>query len=245
MRSILYQAPIHEHNGYRRGYCCVASHLQPNLLKPLDLTDCKAAFRMCGFGYDNANDSSASANFHRPFSILICGLVIICLFSTLSIEMVGEGRTEAKVDRFVYSYHLDSKRKAVRINNQDRTCLPEVMLNTVAATILVLKICTSGDWSSTLKRMVKLLDETDTFSDFGAVTILHVQYHIDHGTSERVAGFIAESIQGVGRAAELAPGGVCIIDEVQAGFLRTGSHYWGFQTLYINLNVFLQITIDC
>lgn len=106
-----------------------ASHLQPNLLKPLDLTDCKAAFRMCGFGYDNANDSSASANFHRPFSILICGLVIICLFSTLSIEMVGEGRTEAKVDRFVYSYHLDSKRKAVRINNQDRTCLPEVNSN--------------------------------------------------------------------------------------------------------------------
>lgn len=25
-------------------------------------------------------------------------------------------------------------------------------------------------------------------------------------------------------------GGVCIADEVQSGFGRTGSHYWGFQT---------------
>lgn len=25
-------------------------------------------------------------------------------------------------------------------------------------------------------------------------------------------------------------GGVCIADEVQTGFGRTGSHYWGFQT---------------
>ncbi|KAI7730104.1 hypothetical protein M8C21_033310 [Ambrosia artemisiifolia] len=48
---------------------------------------------------------------------------------------------------------------------------------------------------------------------------------------------------GVGGAVELAPGylkmvyemvrkagGVCIADEVQTGFGRTGSHYWGFQT---------------
>ncbi|KAK4417254.1 Alanine--glyoxylate aminotransferase 21, mitochondrial [Sesamum alatum] len=70
-----------------------------------------------------------------------------------------------------------------------------------------------------------------------------VQDHIDHGTSGRVAGFIAETIQGVGGAVELAPGylklvydivrkagGVCIADEVQTGFGRTGSHYWGFET---------------
>ncbi|KAG7015352.1 Alanine--glyoxylate aminotransferase 2-like 1, mitochondrial, partial [Cucurbita argyrosperma subsp. argyrosperma] len=70
-----------------------------------------------------------------------------------------------------------------------------------------------------------------------------VQDHIDYGTSGRVAGFIAETIQGVGGAVELAPGylkpvydivrkagGVCIADEVQTGFGRTGSHYWGFQT---------------
>ena len=47
----------------------------------------------------------------------------------------------------------------------------------------------------------------------------------------------------MGGAVELAPGylklvydmvrkagGVCIADEVQTGFGRTGSHYWGFQT---------------
>lgn len=70
-----------------------------------------------------------------------------------------------------------------------------------------------------------------------------VQDHINFGTSGHVAGFIAETIQGVGGAVELAPGylklvyetvrnagGVCIADEVQTGFGRTGSHYWGFQT---------------
>ncbi|CAI7925798.1 unnamed protein product, partial [Closterium sp. NIES-54] len=62
-------------------------------------------------------------------------------------------------------------------------------------------------------------------------------------TSGRVAGFIAETIQGVGGTVPLtrgylplvyesirAAGGVCIADEVQTGFGRTGSHYWGFET---------------
>ncbi|KAF3440184.1 hypothetical protein FNV43_RR18463 [Rhamnella rubrinervis] len=53
-----------------------------------------------------------------------------------------------------------------------------------------------------------------------------VQDHIDYGTSGKIAGFIAETIQ-VG--SEKA-GGVCIADEVQTGFGRTGSHYWGFET---------------
>ncbi|KAJ6929411.1 hypothetical protein NC652_013327 [Populus alba x Populus x berolinensis] len=70
-----------------------------------------------------------------------------------------------------------------------------------------------------------------------------VQDHIDYGTSGKVAGFISETIQGVGGAVELAPGyltmvydivrkagGVCIADEVQSGFGHTGSHYWGFET---------------
>ncbi|CAI0428856.1 unnamed protein product [Linum tenue] len=70
-----------------------------------------------------------------------------------------------------------------------------------------------------------------------------VEDHIAYGTSGRVAGFISETIQGVGGAVELAPGylkmvydtvrkagGVCIADEVQTGFGRTGSHYWGFET---------------
>ncbi|XP_026434381.1 alanine--glyoxylate aminotransferase 2 homolog 1, mitochondrial-like [Papaver somniferum] len=81
---------------------------------------------------------------------------------------------------------------------------------------------------------------------FGADTsryVKDVQDHIDFGTSGKVAGFIAETIQGVGGTVELAPGylkqvydvvhkagGVCIADEVQTGFGRTGSHYWGFET---------------
>ena len=67
-----------------------------------------------------------------------------------------------------------------------------------------------------------------------------VRYSLPKGKS--VAGFFAESIQGVGgsvqypmgylkrafeRVREL--GGVCISDEVQTGFGRTGDHYWGFQ----------------
>jgi alanine-glyoxylate transaminase/(R)-3-amino-2-methylpropionate-pyruvate transaminase len=66
---------------------------------------------------------------------------------------------------------------------------------------------------------------------------------IDYTTSGQVAGFIAESIQGVGGCVVFpdgylkhtyehvrAAGGLCIADEVQAGFGRTGTHYWGFQT---------------
>ncbi|KAG5243163.1 alanine--glyoxylate aminotransferase family protein [Salix suchowensis] len=70
-----------------------------------------------------------------------------------------------------------------------------------------------------------------------------VQDVIDFGTTGHVAGFISESIQGVGGIIELAPGylpaaygsvkkagGLCIADEVQAGFGRMGSHFWGFET---------------
>ena len=66
---------------------------------------------------------------------------------------------------------------------------------------------------------------------------------IEYGTPGKVAAFIAESIQGVGGAVVFpdgylarayehvrAAGGLCIADEVQAGFCRTGSHYWGFET---------------
>lgn len=66
---------------------------------------------------------------------------------------------------------------------------------------------------------------------------------IRSSTPGQVAGFISETIQGVGGAVELAPGylpavykivrdagGVCIADEVQTGFGRTGEAYWGFQT---------------
>ncbi|XP_075788695.1 alanine--glyoxylate aminotransferase 2, mitochondrial isoform X4 [Pelodiscus sinensis] len=58
-----------------------------------------------------------------------------------------------------------------------------------------------------------------------------------------IAGFIAEPIQGVNGAVQYPKrflkeafrlvrerGGVCVADEVQTGFGRTGSHFWGFQT---------------
>jgi alanine-glyoxylate transaminase / (R)-3-amino-2-methylpropionate-pyruvate transaminase len=66
---------------------------------------------------------------------------------------------------------------------------------------------------------------------------------IRFSTPGRIAGFIAEPIQGVGGATLGAPnylreayaiardhGGLCIADEVQTGFGRTGEHFWGFQT---------------
>ena len=65
---------------------------------------------------------------------------------------------------------------------------------------------------------------------------------IRHATSGKVAGFIAEPIQGAGGVTHGARnylkevygiirehGGLCIADEVQTGFGRTGDHYWGFE----------------
>jgi alanine-glyoxylate transaminase/(R)-3-amino-2-methylpropionate-pyruvate transaminase len=65
---------------------------------------------------------------------------------------------------------------------------------------------------------------------------------IQYATPGRVAAFIAETIQGVGGTVVLpdgylqaayqhvrAAGGVCIADEVQCGFGRTGTHYWRFE----------------
>ena len=65
---------------------------------------------------------------------------------------------------------------------------------------------------------------------------------IRYSTPGKVAAFISEPIQGAGGVTHGAPnylkeayaitrehGGVCIADEVQTGFGRTGNHYWGFQ----------------
>ncbi|WP_456426156.1 aspartate aminotransferase family protein [Rhodocaloribacter sp.] len=65
---------------------------------------------------------------------------------------------------------------------------------------------------------------------------------IRFSTPGQIAAFIAEPIQGVGGVTHGAPnylreayavvrehGGLCIADEVQTGFGRTGAHYWGFQ----------------
>ncbi len=65
---------------------------------------------------------------------------------------------------------------------------------------------------------------------------------IQFTTSGKIAGFIAEPVQGVGGVTHGAENylgaayevarehdGLCISDEVQTGFGRTGTNYWGFQ----------------
>lgn len=69
-----------------------------------------------------------------------------------------------------------------------------------------------------------------------------LQEILDYQVSNKIAGIFAEPIQGVGgtvqypknylqRAYEKVreKGGVCIADEVQTGFGRTGEHFWGFE----------------
>src|SRR5438105_7288230 len=73
---------------------------------------------------------------------------------------------------------------------------------------------------------------------------------IRYSTPGRIAAFIAEPIQGVGGATHGARnylgeaykitrdyGGLCIADEVQTGFGRTGDHYWGFENFDVVLDV--------
>ena len=70
-----------------------------------------------------------------------------------------------------------------------------------------------------------------------------VKQVIEYTTPGKIAAFIAEPIQGVGGFVVLpdgylkhtyehvrAAGGLCISDEVQTGFGRTGTHFWGFET---------------
>jgi alanine-glyoxylate transaminase / (R)-3-amino-2-methylpropionate-pyruvate transaminase len=79
--------------------------------------------------------------------------------------------------------------------------------------------------------------------DAGKNYAADVKNLLDFATSGQVAAFIAESIQGVGGCVVFpdgylkhvyehvrAAGGLCIADEVQTGFGRTGTHYWGFET---------------
>lgn len=80
------------------------------------------------------------------------------------------------------------------------------------------------------------------YSSCGLKCAQDVENVIKYETSGQVACFIAESIQGVGGAVTPPPGyfeivydivrkagGVCIADEVQTGFGRTGEHFWGFE----------------
>lgn len=79
--------------------------------------------------------------------------------------------------------------------------------------------------------------------DAGANYAADVKNLIDMATPGRIAGFFAESIQGVGGSIVFPDGylkevygyvreagGVCVADEVQTGFGRTGDNYWGFET---------------
>jgi alanine-glyoxylate transaminase/(R)-3-amino-2-methylpropionate-pyruvate transaminase len=82
-------------------------------------------------------------------------------------------------------------------------------------------------------------DDPDAGKNYAA----DVKSLLDYATSGQIAAFIAESIQGVGGCIVFpdgylqhtyehvrAAGGLCIADEVQSGFGRTGTHFWGFET---------------
>jgi alanine-glyoxylate transaminase/(R)-3-amino-2-methylpropionate-pyruvate transaminase len=77
----------------------------------------------------------------------------------------------------------------------------------------------------------------------GAKYAADVEDVIQSSTPGKVAAFIAEPIQGVGGAVMMPDGyldrvydsvrnagGLCISDEVQTGFGRTGDHFWGFES---------------
>jgi len=83
---------------------------------------------------------------------------------------------------------------------------------------------------------------TGTPEEIASKSVDDIRGIIRYSTSGCVAAFIAEPIQGVGGATYGAPnylkeayaavrqhGGLCIADEVQTGFGRTGDHFWGFQ----------------
>lgn len=79
-------------------------------------------------------------------------------------------------------------------------------------------------------------------ADAGKKYAADVQDLIRNGTSGQIAAFFAESIQGVGGTVVFpdgylkevysivrSHGGICIADEVQTGFGRTGEAFWGFE----------------
>jgi alanine-glyoxylate transaminase / (R)-3-amino-2-methylpropionate-pyruvate transaminase len=83
---------------------------------------------------------------------------------------------------------------------------------------------------------------TGTPEEIASGAAADVRELIRYSTPGAIAAFIAEPIQGVGGVTRGAPnyfreayaiareyGGICIADEVQTGFGRTGDHYWGFQ----------------
>lgn len=81
-----------------------------------------------------------------------------------------------------------------------------------------------------------------TPEEIATKSVADIRDIIRYSTPGKIAAFIAEPIQGVGGATSSAKnylkeayavvrehGGLCIADEVQTGFGRTGDHYWGFE----------------
>ncbi|MEP6766776.1 MAG: aspartate aminotransferase family protein [Gemmatimonadaceae bacterium] len=81
-----------------------------------------------------------------------------------------------------------------------------------------------------------------TPEEIASLSATDIRELIRFSTPGKVAAFLAESMQGAGGVTYGAPnylkeayaiirehGGLCIADEVQTGFGRTGEHYWGFE----------------
>ena len=80
------------------------------------------------------------------------------------------------------------------------------------------------------------------FGNDASAYVREFRESIQASTCGQIAGFFAESVQGYGGTVDFADGflpeahalarehgGVCIADEVQTGFGRMGSHFWGFE----------------
>jgi len=81
-----------------------------------------------------------------------------------------------------------------------------------------------------------------TPEEIASLSVRELRDLIRFSTPGQIAAFICEPIMGVGGVTSAASnyfkeayaavrehGGLCVADEVQTGFGRTGEHYWGFQ----------------
>ena len=91
---------------------------------------------------------------------------------------------------------------------------------------------------------------TGTPAEIARLAAHEIRETIRYSTPGKVAAFIAEPIQGVGGATmgtsnyfeeayriTREHGGLCIADEVQTGFGRTGEHYWGFENFGVTPDI--------
>lgn len=89
-----------------------------------------------------------------------------------------------------------------------------------------------------------------TYPECELACAAHIEEVITHESNGEPACFIAEPIQGVGgvivppkeyfeRVYEIVRryGGLCIADEVQTGWGRTGAHFWGFENFNVTPDI--------